>query len=467
MLIRRRLPLIVLIATFGATAALGLAFTRPGPESYDAKIMLQVTRSLVDHHDFRVTEDEFGFNTPYASYGLGMSLLFAVPYSVGGVNAAMTTNAWVLGLAVVVVVALARRLDLSWGKSLVVGLLIGAGTMLLPYVPTGFSELAIAALVGLGLLAVAAARAGRPWAALVGGVAAGATVLFRTDSVLLVLPAIGAGVWFAAEPRRRRRTLVRFAAGAGPFLAFCAWYNAYRFGSPFRLGYQNTAGFSYPFVRGLKGLLISPGRGLLWYVPLVVVAAVGARRAWRRDPVLTATAAALLVARPLLFASWSQWEGGVCWGPRFLVPAMPALAVGVVEVVRGFAAWRAPARVALVAAIAVSVGVQLVGASIGYEHHWNKVRPVAEARGEVQNYLYAWKYSPILDEAKWMFSRGDLFVGRAMPPRRRPGLFALLAGLSLASAAVALGGARRLDDRAGSPQPEEMRKNEPIVVPVP
>ncbi len=465
MLIRRRLPLVVLAATFVATAAFGLVFTRPGPESYDAKIMLQVTRSLVEHGDVRVTEDEFGFNTPYASYGLGMSLLFAIPYAVGGANAAMTANAWVLGLAVVAVVALARRLDLSWGKSLTVGLLVGAGTMLLPYVPTGFSELAIAALVAVGLLAVAAARAGRPWAALVGGLASGATVLFRTDSVLLVVPAIGAGVWLAGG--RGRRAVVRFAAGAAPFLLFCGWYNDLRFGSPFRLGYKGTAGFSYPFVRGLKGLLISPGRGLLWYVPLVLVAAAGARKAWRRDPVLTATAGAILLARPLLFASWSQWEGGVCWGPRFLVPAMPALAVGVVEVVRQFKGWQATVRIALVAVMALSVGVQLVGASIGYEHHWNKVRPEAVAAGEVQNYLYAWKYSPILKEAQWFVSRADLFVGRAMPPARRPGLFGVLMGLSAMGAAVALAGARRLDDTVSPPNPANMRKNEPVVVPVP
>ncbi len=466
MLNRRRLPLIVLAAAFVAAAAVGLVLTRPGPESYDAKIMLQVTRSLVEHADFRVTEDEFGFNSPYASYGLGQSLLFAAPYAVGGANAAMTANAWVLGLAVVAVAALARRLDLSWTRSLVVAFLIGAGTMLLPYVPTGFSEPAIAALVAVGLLAVAAARQGRPWAALAGGVAAGATVLFRADSALLVLPAVGAGVWWAGG--RSRRTIVRFAAGAAPFLLFCAWYNWFRFGSPFRLGYKGTDGFSYPFLRGLHGLLFSPGRGLLWYVPLVIVAAAGARRAWRRDPALAATAGALLVARPLLFASWSQWEGGVCWGPRFLVPAMPALAVGVVEVVRGFGDWRAPVRVALVAVAALSVGVQAVGATIGYEHHWNIVRPQAVAAGDEtgQDFLYTWRYSPIVQEAKWVLERPDLHVGRAMPPARRPGLFASLIGAGLLAAVAAAAAARRLDAAAPPDEPAHMRKNETLVVPV-
>lgn len=455
---RSRLPALVVVAMFGATAAAGLILTRPGPESYDAKIMLQVTRSMVENRNFLVTDDEFGFNSPHASYGLGMSLLFAVPYTVGRVaagadpveaaNGAMTANAFVLGLAAVAVLWLARHLDLSWPRALATAGLMAGGTMLLPYVASGFSEVAVAVLVALGLVAIAAQRRGKPWAALLGGAAAGATALFRADSLLLVLPIVAGGVWLASG--RERKVLGRLGAGAAPFLLVWAWYNNLRFGSPFKLGYANTDGFNYPFFKGLYGLLLSPGRGLLWYVPLLVVAAVGARAAWRRDAVLAGAAAALLVVRPLFFASWSQWEGGVCWGPRFLVPAMPALAVGVVEVVRRFDSFRVPARVGLVAVMAVSGFVQLVGATVGYEHHWNKVRPVAEARGEVESYLYAWRYFPIADEAGWLFTRPDLYAGRALPPSRHAAPFAALLLVAVAAAATAAAGASKLRKNEGA-----------------
>jgi hypothetical protein len=445
-------------ATFVATAALGLIFTRPGSESYDAKIMLQVTRSMVEDQNFLVADDEFGFNSPHASYGLGMSLLFAVPYTVARVaagadpveaaNGAMTTNAFVLGLAAVAVLWLARELGLSWTGALVTAALIAGGTMLFPYVASGFSEVAIAVLVALGLLAIAAQRHARPWAALLGGAVAGASALFRADSLLLIFPIVAGGVWLASG--RERQALVRLGLGAAPFLLVWAWYNNLRFGSPFKLGYANTDGFNYPFFKGLYGLLLSPGRGLLWYVPLLVAAAVGARWAWRRDPVLTGAAAALLVVRPLFFASWSQWEGGVCWGPRFLVPAMPALAVGVVEVVRRFRSFAVAARVGLVAVVAVSGFVQLVGATVGYEHHWNKVRPVAAERGDVQSYLYAWRYFPIADEAGWLFTRPDLYAGRALPPSRHAVPFTLLLLVGAAAWATAAAGTSKLRKNEGA-----------------
>jgi len=60
--------------------SLGMLFTRRTPESYDAQIMFQVTQSMVDHGNFFVHQDPFGINTPYSYYGIGMSLLMALPY---------------------------------------------------------------------------------------------------------------------------------------------------------------------------------------------------------------------------------------------------------------------------------------------------------------------------------------------------------------------------------------------------
>src|SRR5260370_14379965 len=59
--------------------SLGMLFTRPTPESYDAQIMFQVTQSMVDHGNFFVHQDPYGMNTPYSIWGIGMSLLMSLP----------------------------------------------------------------------------------------------------------------------------------------------------------------------------------------------------------------------------------------------------------------------------------------------------------------------------------------------------------------------------------------------------
>src|ERR1700694_5368313 len=93
-------------ALFACVLSLGLLFTRPTPESYDAQIMFQVTQSMVDHASFTVHQDPFGMNTPYSFYGIGMSLLMAVPYWVAE-RLHQDPGVFVMGVNAAVVAAIA------------------------------------------------------------------------------------------------------------------------------------------------------------------------------------------------------------------------------------------------------------------------------------------------------------------------------------------------------------------------
>jgi hypothetical protein len=120
-------------------------------------------------------------------------------------------------------------------------------------------------------------------------------------------------------------------------LACIAWYNVARFGSPLQSGYgrgalgeavdvvfQRSLGY---LLEGLWDLLASPGKGLVFYAPLVLLVPGGAWSLWtarRRGPValLLALCAASWVAHANLLI---RWLGGWAWGPRFLVPVVPLL----------------------------------------------------------------------------------------------------------------------------------------------
>ena len=66
---------------------------------------------------------------------------------------------------------------------------------------------------------------------------------------------------------------------------------------------------------GLAGLLVSPGRGLLWFAP---VAVFGIYRGLRsRDRAIRIIAGAA-IAQILFIALFYIWWGGLCFGPRFL-----------------------------------------------------------------------------------------------------------------------------------------------------
>src|SRR5262245_34252924 len=60
-----------------AVLALAVFFSRGYVWSYDGYVMRQVAESMVTHHSLRVADDPLGLSTPYASYGIGMSLFMA------------------------------------------------------------------------------------------------------------------------------------------------------------------------------------------------------------------------------------------------------------------------------------------------------------------------------------------------------------------------------------------------------
>ena len=103
-------------------------------------------------------------------------------------------------------------------------------------------------------------------------------------------------------------------------------YNALRFGSPLSFGYHE-AQWSYPFVDGLIGLLVLPGKGLFIYNPPLLFGAAGLVL-WLAEPrrlAEGATVAALTELTLAFLASYSGWHGGCNWGPRLLLPLVPLL----------------------------------------------------------------------------------------------------------------------------------------------
>jgi hypothetical protein len=131
------------------------------------------------------------------------------------------------------------------------------------------------------------------------------------------------------------------------------------------------------------GLLVSPSRGLLVFTPLVVFAVVGAVRAARAggaEARLLLVMAGACVALTVNYACTLIWEGGACYGPRFLTDVMgPAALLWVYVVPRAPRAFAAGTAVfALVAAY--SVAVQAAGAWGGAAGaRWNGV-PIDIAR---------------------------------------------------------------------------------------
>lgn len=150
-------------------------------------------------------------------------------------------------------------------------------------------------------------------------------------AAVLVLAATGG-------PRWRRWLAV--GAGAGVPATLLAIYNSACFGSVWSLSSAHEAhrgfaalegsgvfGVGLPDWQGVWGLVLSPERGLVIWVPLVLVAALGLARlpiaTWRT----VAPAGLAFLSLLVLMSGYRNWHGGWFPGPRYLLAALPLLLV--------------------------------------------------------------------------------------------------------------------------------------------
>ena len=234
------------------------------------------------------------------------------------------------------------------------------GTLVAPLAAANFEHVT-AGTVALGAFALAWRR--RP---LLAGLAAGAAVDFAYETGLVVL-ILGAYVAFKGG----RRGLAAFALGLVPGAVLLGAYDWAAFGAPWHLSYSYKSaefsaqqssglfGIHLPYLHAIHAVLVGRG-GLLMISPVLVAAVYGLVLLRRRFPAEAAVCGAVTLA--FLLLNWGYFDpyGGLSPGPRFFVPAIPFLALGLAT---AFAArfWLTTALAAL--SIAPMTGLTLTWAN--------------------------------------------------------------------------------------------------------
>jgi len=329
----------------------------------------------------------------YASYGILPSLLivpisvvvalFSTPGTLVAADAvrllASFVNAPITAATIACLAVLINRTTLPRSGRIWTLVCAAAGACLWPYARSFFSE-PLTMLLITASLASATRRPVTTGSVFLAALCAGLILPTRIAAVVAIPILATAAYWTAPL---RRSTVLAACAGVIPGIALWGTYNVLRYGTFFATGYgtESTA-FDTPFLTGLTGLLVSGGSGLIWYAPFVIWIPVGARYWWHHDRRMLSSALGLVLTHLLLYASWSAWDGGGVWGPRFLVPIIPAallVAAGV---------WATPARIVRSAAqltVLLGIGITFLGAAVNFSIDSNlpvprEIPPIAHAR---------------------------------------------------------------------------------------
>lgn len=317
---------------------------------------------------------------PYTVYGFNYDRAQRVQHRIE----ANTPVVWVLTLIAAVIPSVAmlimvRRLGdrLEPGYGAAAAITLGVATMLMIFAAELFSH-AISAALAFGAFAMLTReRDGPPSLAAIAGAGglAGLAVTFEFQVGLVGVVLFFHAVLRAATPRLRRAAAYAAGAVAGtiPVLAFNAW----ALGSPFKLAYGDAVevlgrsghaslglnddgffGITAPRLDAAADVLLG-GRGVFVLTPVLVAAAIGVWLMHRRGQRAEANViAAVTIAYFLYNAGYWQPFGGGTPGPRFLMPTMPFLALGLAVAYR-----RAPA---LTLALAIPSALWMILASLTF-----------------------------------------------------------------------------------------------------
>lgn len=370
--------------------------------SSDGQAMFSVAESLVRRGGYDINQIRWmglqqGTFGPdgnlYCRKGLGTSLL-ALPLTWlglvvplwGVVQTTMLLNPLLTALTGTLVFLYVRRLGYGRSTAVVTALVFGLGTMAWPYTKYFFSEpLSGLCLLGAAYLLVAEASGpsgNRSIARItLSGFLLGLAVATRFANAVLVpiylIPLLGRRIWAegiswrSLAPSRLLswrvpQEVLAFAAPLLVWAVIICGYNYLRFGSPFTTGYLPEESFSAPWLTGILGLLVSPGRGLLLFCPGLVLCLVAAPVFFRRHRVEAILVFLVSACYVLLYGKWFMWHGGYAWGPRFLVPILPLLCLTLAPLVD---AWRGMGRWVFRSLFGLSAAIQLLASSVDFSLH--------------------------------------------------------------------------------------------------
>ena len=290
--------------------------------------------------------------------------------------------------------------------ALACALLVAFATPLFVYSGWLFSEAGTTALFMMAALSLFATGEQVPvWRAVIGSLLLGFSIHVRPANLVTVAVFIAASLALRSTPssppsgsrfpRRtfpQRTTAILVAVVGISGLIYLARNYVY-FGNPFDFGVPATAengknlnSWHNPFWVGIAGFLFSPGKSALLFCPPVLLGILGLPHLWRRNRALTLLVAAAPLAALTFFAFYTQWEGGYCYGARFLVPSLTLLCLPIAALLSDAPLWLRPAF--WIAAIG-GFFVQAVGLSTNIQEDMHRNHYY------VGNYDYRMGYSAI------------------------------------------------------------------------
>ena len=411
----------------------------------DTDLRYQTAQAVVDHHrlwidhpmwlDTRVARGRGGHL--YAFYAPGQTLLMvplyvagkviahhlSLPYDISTLYASRSTDLFLGAMLAVLFFWMAKSAGFATRTSALLTLVFGLATAAWPDAQSALEQTQVDLFLLLAVYGVwNFVRRGfqSRWWLILAGSGAGLALFTRYDAALyLPLVALYPAVlrWTTSHRREIALDVGIYSLAAAPWIGLVAAWNFARFGSPFLTGLHEQT-FGEPPWLGLLGLTISPGKGILWYLPLLFLLPWAMPRFYRRNPSLSIFLSILTVITLLFYSGVLYWHGDPAWGPRYLYVVVTYLVLPLGEVVDGWPSLGMTFRSVALALLAASLVLQVAAVSVTQWRFWYRLqadeqRTSQPFRWGAQHYHYYWQVaeSPLLIQLDDVYQVARLELG--------------------------------------------------------
>ncbi len=328
----------------------------------------------------------------YAANKLG---LIKLPLEQLLIRATLLTTVLVTSIWMCILAVLCRRLGASRRRALSVVIIAGLATMIFPYSKSAQGENLVGLCITLITLLVLRLEEGRGFKTVAAIGLLYGFLLSCKPELAIVFPLLFVAVQYAGRPWqlpnlwRQWKRAVAFGIGIIPGIVLVLWYNYIRFGSITNSGTLGEVGtgtaidyFSHPFGEGLHIQLTSPGKGILWYNPILLATLLIISKLIQRGGRLMLLPYIWWLLMTCLYAKFFTPTGDAALGSRFQVSY---LAFGVLPLAV-LPSWKelrpAAVRFWLILCAGVSATLQalfcLVSFNIDYHRRLHSVETLQE-----------------------------------------------------------------------------------------
>ncbi|HSP16870.1 MAG TPA: hypothetical protein VLV78_19140 [Thermoanaerobaculia bacterium] len=356
---------VLAIASYAVFLRRNLSFAAGGPDSggymNEARLIAagRMTRPVELVRVFGLDDSWLGYFMPlgfapskgaamHATYPPGLPMHLALAARIGGWKHAPFYIAPLAAIGcLILMVAVATRLGVPPLLSFAGAAILGALPPFLWHAVQPASDV-LATFWALLAIWFALGSRDRPWLAIAAGVAFAIGVWVRPTNVLLGFPLL-----FAV--RIRWKSLINIAIGGLPFAVALMWWGARLYGSPFRTGY-GAIDFSWA---GAMSAAPQHAEWLLRFMSVLIFPA-GLFVVFDRfvDGWTRAMLAVWFVVFLFFYSLYGFFDGWLC--VRFLLPAIPALIIGTLLLVRDLyrlgTRWNRPVAAAIALLLVVWIG---------------------------------------------------------------------------------------------------------------